>query len=98
MVKRVKYFSKNILYQNKQKDVEAHFDQKNIKLNGEKKPNNIKWVEKEELAKYKKLLGPNDRNKNKTQLLYILPQKCSTSVLFKLCKNLYISTRATVTV
>ena len=51
MVKRVKYFSKNILYQNKQEDVEAHFDQKNIKLNGEKKPNNIKWVEKEELAK-----------------------------------------------
>ena len=51
MVKRVKYFSKNILYQNKQKDVEAHFDQKNIKLNAEKKPNNIKWVKKEELAK-----------------------------------------------
>ena len=51
MVKRVKYFSKDILHQNKQKDVEAHFDKKKKKLNGEKKPNNIKWVKKEELPK-----------------------------------------------
>ena len=39
------------------------------------------------LAKYKKHL-----------FLHILTQKCSTSVFLKLCKNVYISTRATVTV
>ena len=41
----------------------------------------------------------DNRAKYKKQLfLHILTKKCSTSVLLKLCKNVYISTRATITV
>ena len=59
MVKRVKYFPKNILHQNKQKDVEAHFDQKKKKkTQWREKTKQYKMGEERRISKVKKTVRP----------------------------------------